>query len=894
MSNSLIRIPNAININSLTEFTFELIIENLLPSTVNFIYKFDVNTAIGLLVYLNDKKGIAIWAGNGWYYSGSVYPFRYLALTYNSDENLFLYTDGFFQPLFDENGSSITYPATININNTEDLILGHSDNSIILRSFSIYNIALTPQNILKHYINYIGLNTYQDLVLSETSLISYWPLNDNSRFYKSFALSGKNSFNTGSNSYLCQLNYNYNSDTIFCGQNFIDNKQVEILYESGPILSITECTIEFWSFWDGTPIINKIFFTNISINDGIVVELDNLRFNFYTGVNWVTSDYIYLANKIQHFVGTVDSSGNIKIYVNGQLKNSFNSTINIINLFTSAFTLTENSQIKMWGLSLYNSVLSPTVINDHYSIGSYFDSNDQYIQSIIPVSGLSPYALAIIEETSVISYWIMNEISGSIIEDFIDSNTGNYLFNVNFVGNQLGNGNLGPSIKIGVFNQDGNIIPSTLYFIINDASNLHLTKLSLESWFQTSSLNRQTIFSKFNNAPPFFGFSIILNQGFIGIYVGVDSNGTSDIYQNAYNDAINSGKTIIQAKNLAQTAAYNNFSSNYTKYLNLAYNDNNWHYLVVTINDDGIIKLYVDSVLVFTFTLSPSLLNVAPLFIGADSLNGNAVFDGNLMDCAIYNDILDLTQIINHYTLGVGVISPILPKITPDYDRLILNEPSLISYWKLDEISGTVTYDIQDSNNGFYTGTYGLNQPGYQTLPICADFNNGYVDVPDAINLHNFIELTIECWINFAFPVANKHVFFNKSTTNGFSLFINNHTLQFFSGLTILDCHKIIDDGFWHYITATIDSTSLISLYIDGQKVGFIQTGIAINTTIDLTLASGLGGINYSVCSMMHCAIYNKALTPHNISLHYNTGIDNLGQIFDEEYRFTEQSGEIN
>lgn len=897
-------IPNSSSINTLILLTIELVIENITSQPFYFLSKHA--SSDGFAFYIT-SKGISIWTGIQYVYSGTIYPFKYLALTYDGG-NLLLYTDGFQQPLFDQDGYSISYPITIDYSNTQNIVIGNPVYNINVNHFAIYNAALDSETILQHYVKYKGLTKYQKFILNETNLIHFWPLRTENQFCRTISVFGYNTFNQSGNYFTCTSDYNYNhtlnfiaeyNTSIFPANNLLTSNQIIALYGDGFPTNFTAFTIEVWVYLHLNPIITKFtilgtnyFVSNSQVlistflnNGGYKIGIINNTFQFFNGAIWIDSGIIVIKNIVYYLTVTVDST--INFYINGILKKSVSYPYLLVDI-DSAFTMLDSSMspVSIWSLAIYNDILTINQIQNHYNIGiinqTEIDPNNSNIQKnyvpdtippsivIIPPLNLTPYETIILNETSLVSYWIMNETSGFIIKDSKDNNSGIFLNNILFNGNQQGNGNLEPSIQ---FKGDGN------YFIINDnVDNLHFIKISIECWFKTSSLNRQTIISKFNIDPSFFGFSIIMNKGFIEIYNGIDSNNAANTYINTYNNAINSGKTVSQAKALAQTDSYNVFLPNYNKNVNSVYNDNNWHHLVVTINDDGVNNLYIDGLLIYNFNLEPGLLSVSSIYIGADSFSSDNVslgyFTGYLMNIAVYNDIITIDQVQNHYNIGISTITP-LPLIQiPIYIQLILNESSLVSYWKLDETSGTIIHDFQSSNNGILIGNYALNNLGYQAIGPSINLFGGYINILDSITLHSFTELTIECWIKFNITTSSKKVFFSKSGSNGFSLFINNHTLQFFSGINTFDCNTIIDDNFWHYIVATIDVTGLVTLYIDGKKKGFTQTTVNINDLSDnLVLGANSSGGQNSLCNMMHCAIYNKALNFNSILNHYNIGI---------------------
>jgi hypothetical protein len=76
----------------------------------------------------------------------------------------------------------------------------------------------------------------------------------------------------------------------------------------------------------------------------------------------------------------------------------------------------------------------------------------------------------------------------------------------------------------------------------------------------------------------------------------------------------------------------------------------------------------------------------------------------------------------------------------------------LVSYWKLDDASGTTVTDSVGSNNGTWNGTLG-SQWTTGKINDGGNFNgtDNYVNVPDALNLRMSASnaFTLSAWVNF-------------------------------------------------------------------------------------------------------------------------------------------------
>ncbi len=210
------------------------------------------------------------------------------------------------------------------------------------------------------------------------------------------------------------------------------------------------------------------------------------------------------------------------------------------------------------------------------------------------------YATTILAEASLVSYWQLGDLTGTAAVDSSSGlNPGTYTGG--FTLNQSTSYPLTPAVT---FNG------STGYVDVADATNLHLTNVTIEAFINTTSAMTQEIISKYNNGSPNLGWGIRLEStGLLSIYAGT----------NAW---------------IATPTP--------------AIKDGNWHHVVGTISSGGLINLYVDSILQLSSGLTQSLSNTAHLNIGRSPNNAN-YFNGKIMHCAVYNAVLSQSAISNHF-----------------------------------------------------------------------------------------------------------------------------------------------------------------------------------------------------------------------------------------------------
>ena len=194
-------------------------------------------------------------------------------------------------------------------------------------------------------------------------------------------------------------------------------------------------------------------------------------------------------------------------------------------------------------------------------------------------------------------------------------NSGDQVLYLDFSGGDGGEYNYAPS-----FTATG-----TNYFDVASSPSLKLSSFSVAAWFKTST--------------NFASESFIVNKGGIGS----DSAGQNQNYQISVTSA-----EVIKVGFETSTGADFFVSSPNT------YNDNQWHYVVVTYDGSANLILYIDGVQVAsksTGGASPETSGTKPVRIGANSRvtpPGN-FFTGQVDEVRIWNDDLTTQQVTDAF-----------------------------------------------------------------------------------------------------------------------------------------------------------------------------------------------------------------------------------------------------
>ena len=359
--------------------------------------------------------------------------------------------------------------------------------------------------------------------------------------------------------------------------------------------------------------------------------------------------------------------------------------------------------------------------------------------------------------------------------------------------------------------------------------------------------------------------------------------------------------------------------------------DGQWHFGGWTY--DGAtneLKLYLDGQLQGTdnIDLTGAFDSTNPLCIGGYDIDGTCdtyEYNGILDEVAVYNRALNLTEIQQQYNESSGryYCAPLPPPVCgngiieqgeecDDGNNIsgdgcsanCLSEcpDDMISYWKLDEISGTTFDDYFDGNDGTCAG---LTCPASISgiLNGAQEFSRSSetrLNIPGSdFDWASDDSFAIEFWMNkssacLGTATSNNNVIVGRDPASGSSLhwwvgvdcrsgiqgkITFNLRDSAGNGISLTGTTNVID-GDWHHIVVMRDDlANNNSLYVDGvqQAIGthdytssFYGAGADINVGW-LNLASG--GKHFEYTGIVdELAIYNKALSISEILDHYNSG----------------------
>ncbi len=137
---------------------------------------------------------------------------------------------------------------------------------------------------------------------------------------------------------------------------------------------------------------------------------------------------------------------------------------------------------------------------------------------------------------------------------------------------------------------------------------------------------------------------------------------------------------------------------------------------------------------------------------------------------------------------------------------------------------------------------------------------------------------TFSCWFRATTPYLQHGFLWSCGQTVGDGFlggrlgFVNTNTTSLQVALRTSSYHKWfssgVADGVWHQYVVVVTNNSLVSAYLDGQKITF-QTSAPPGTQIDLAagpyhIGYGLG--QYFAGSLDEMRVYNRALSPDEVA----------------------------
>jgi large repetitive protein len=342
------------------------------------------------------------------------------------------------------------------------------------------------------------------------------------------------------------------------------------------------------------------------------------------------------------------------------------------------------------------------------------------------------------------------------------------------------------------------------------------------------------------------------------------------------------------------------YSSNYVEISGPPVVLNTWVHLVETF-DGTTLRLYVNGAQAASGAVAGYTANTgAPLLIGVSDYGSGATepYPGVVDDVAVYNSALTAAKIRTHYNTGRCY-----------KDAVLADSP--VGYWRLGETSGTTAADGIAGRHGSYIGAPSLNQTGALTGDTnpAVTFNgtSQYATVPyDAA--FNPAQFSVEGW---AKPTGGAGTFRTVATSwyelgggaspRGYWLGVGTDDkwwLSIANGTTFTNIiGPTVTLSSWAHVLGTYDGTTG-RLYVNGILVASTAVTYAANVSAPFGIGAYWANgswIGLLPGSLDEVAVYNTALSQTRIQTHYLLGRSYQDTVLDSSpvsyWRLGEGSG---
>jgi RHS repeat-associated protein len=466
------------------------------------------------------------------------------------------------------------------------------------------------------------------------------------------------------------------------------------------------------------------------------------------------------------------------------------------------------------------------------------------------------------------NWWRLGEASGATVAaDNIGQDPGTY--------------SPAPSVTLG---QPGPLAPgdndstaatfngTTGTVTIPDANTTEFDRTStftVETWAKSTNTGLEELVSKMANAAPYTGWEVLEYQGLVYVYL-ISNYGAGNYI------LVHAPKTV---------------------------SDGAWHHIAVTYSGTSTaagFTIYIDGS-AQTLGVDHDALTGTTLSSQALSLGSRAgasyFLTGSLSDVAIYRTALTAARVTAHYNatlLKSAVTSG--PVIYNTAYPLAVDGDNPVSYWRLNETTGTSAADSNGPNSGTYTGGYTLGQagalPGDPATSVSLNGTNGYVSLPNGFSwLAN--GFTVDAWANpttaaswarfmeFSTPDSNNNctndvTLTRLGTSNDIALAICKPSSgwQF-----VLTSGGVLTNSAWQHVAATLTPSSggngIATIFVNGiaKASGTIQMPANIVYTQNMIGKSNYVNDAYYAGRISDVAIYTSPLSGYQLAAHHNAGL---------------------
>ena len=287
-----------------------------------------------------------------------------------------------------------------------------------------------------------------------------------------------------------------------------------------------------------------------------------------------------------------------------------------------------------------------------------------------------------------------------------------------------------------------------------------------------------------------------------------------------------------------------------------------------------------------TAPITTDVINPDP----AQELEGPApdTWSGDIDEVAVYQGVVNATEIKKHYDLGKGTVSG-------NYANSVSAIPSLHLYWQLEEQPGLATTALADASANSRGGTFhsypDLQVTGAPTgtaTPGTAVRLRGVNDISTGASRTTPAAFSTEVWFSSSGGTGPLISFgptrTGTSTVPDWAVHLTANGNLAFSirtpQLTVVTArdHR---DGAWHLVTATMSAAGRMRLYVDGVLVGEDVSSTTPSPRTGFWRWGGGGdysafatrpGAAFFSGRLDEASVYDRELTPEDVAIHWGAG----------------------
>jgi hypothetical protein len=222
--------------------------------------------------------------------------------------------------------------------------------------------------------------------------------------------------------------------------------------------------------------------------------------------------------------------------------------------------------------------------------------------------------------------------------------------------------------------------------------------------------------------------------------------------------------------------------------------------------------------------------------------------------------------------------------------RVERNDP--VSYWRLNETSGTVAHDKMGNYDATYVRAPRIGAPGLMDTPsghsVWLDGTDDRVTANPLTQRTSWPGYTLEAWVRIDQDVNEEHIiaFNDHAGRNGLAIFHDQPTGRFkFHDCEGTGCVQALSTtmpqvGNRYYLVVTVNKQNQGRFFINGEREATFTSAKRPLTNALLTIGGEYDSENGTAIptSLFHgnideVAIYNHALAPRKIRAHYRAGL---------------------